>query len=178
MFKICNFSITWNFGKNHFLPIQTTKAHCASYASPKALDTRVNQVQIQTVWIQSLPICPPGHPTMSGPFKRRSSLKALPPIAFSDIRRSSTRRHSSIALPGRVNQPQEIPWDVLDRCILPVICCHGAAFTLSNVLNALQISQVTTFTLFTFITIFVLGLVFFYHNLKVSRHWQYQLSLV
>ncbi|XP_066140912.1 D-beta-hydroxybutyrate dehydrogenase, mitochondrial [Euwallacea fornicatus] len=107
---------------------------------------------------------------MSGPFKRRSSLKALPPIPIDYVRKSSIRRQSSVCLPSRISPGtvQEVPWDVLDRCILPVICCHGAAFTLSNVFHALQISQVTTFTLFTFFTIVVLGLVFFYHNLKIT----------
>ncbi|KAL1505192.1 hypothetical protein ABEB36_004813 [Hypothenemus hampei] len=106
---------------------------------------------------------------MSGPFKRRSSLKALP--AIGNIRKTSIRRQSSVGLSSiskSTSAAQEVPWDVLDRCILPVICCHGAAFTLSNVVNVLQISQVTTFTLFTFFTIIVLGLVFFYHNLKIT----------
>ncbi|KAF7287974.1 D-beta-hydroxybutyrate dehydrogenase, mitochondrial [Rhynchophorus ferrugineus] len=106
---------------------------------------------------------------MSGPFKRRPSLKTLP--AVGPIRRTSIRRQSSVGLPGKVpsaTTAQEVPWDVLDRCLLPVVFCHGAAFTLSTVLNALQVSQVTTFTLFTFFTIVVLGLVFFYHNLKIT----------
>lgn len=105
---------------------------------------------------------------MSGPFKRRSSLKALPPMGA--IRKTSIRRQSSVGLPSKPSPTsgQEVPWDVLDRCILPVICCHGAAFTLSHVLNALNVSQVTTFTLFVFFAIVVLGLVFFYHNLKIT----------
>ncbi|CAH1131336.1 unnamed protein product [Ceutorhynchus assimilis] len=105
---------------------------------------------------------------MSGPFKRRSSLKALP--AIGNIRKSSIRRPSSVGLPntGVTSATQEVPWDVLDRCILPIICCHGAAFTLSNVFNVLNVSHVSTFTLFVFFTIVVLGLVFFYHNLKIT----------
>ncbi|XP_050309202.1 D-beta-hydroxybutyrate dehydrogenase, mitochondrial [Anthonomus grandis grandis] len=106
---------------------------------------------------------------MSGPFKRRSSLKALP--AIGPIRKSSIRRESSVGLPGKSGTTaggQEVPWDVLDRCIFPVICCHAAAFTLSHILNVFNVSQVSTFSLFVLFAIVVLGLVFFYHNLKIT----------
>lgn len=141
-------------------------AHCVSCGVWGIWHCR-SQVYIQWIWIQLLSFCA-SFAKMSGPFKRRSSLKALPPTGA--IRRTSIRRQSSVGLPSRpsTSPAQEVPWDVLDRCILPVICCHGAAFTLSNVLNVLKVSQVTTFTLFVFFTIVVLGLVFFYHNLKVS----------
>lgn len=103
---------------------------------------------------------------MSGPFKRRPSLKTLPnvgPIKTSNIQ----RRQSAVNLkPTNVAQ-QEVPWDVLDRCLLPVIFCHAAAIILSTVLNTLHISQVSTLTLFIFFTITTIAAVLFYHNLKV-----------
>ncbi|KAJ8951484.1 hypothetical protein NQ318_000179, partial [Aromia moschata] len=107
--------------------------------------------------------------TMSGPFKRRPSLKTLPPISLPPgaSRKGSIRRQSSAGLLSKpaVSQ-QEVPWDILDRCLLPVIFCHAAAVILSNALNVLHISEVTTFTLFIWFTIVTIGAVLFYHNLK------------
>ncbi|XP_060523898.1 D-beta-hydroxybutyrate dehydrogenase, mitochondrial [Cylas formicarius] len=107
---------------------------------------------------------------MSGPFKRRPSLKALPPVG--NIRRSSIRRQSSVGLPGKpataTSGPQEVPWDVLDRCFLPVIFCHAAAFTISVMLNVLHVTEVSTLTLFIWFSIATIGAVLFYHNLKVT----------
>lgn len=63
---------------------------------------------------------------------------------------------------------EELPWDLFDRCLLPVIFSHAAAVILSTILNTLYISQISTFTLFLWFVISSLGAVFFYHNLKVN----------
>lgn len=110
---------------------------------------------------------------MSGPFKRRPSLKSLPPISLPPgaIRKGSIRRQSSVGLGLKSTTtaaPQEVPWDMLDRLLLPVVFCHAAAVILSNALNVLHISEVTTFTLFIWFTIVTIGAVLFYHNLKVT----------
>ncbi|KDR23384.1 D-beta-hydroxybutyrate dehydrogenase, mitochondrial [Zootermopsis nevadensis] len=63
---------------------------------------------------------------------------------------------------------EELPWDLFDRCLLPVIFSHAAAVILSTILNTLYISQISTFTLFLWFVISSLGAVFFYHNLKVT----------
>ncbi|XP_017768973.1 PREDICTED: D-beta-hydroxybutyrate dehydrogenase, mitochondrial [Nicrophorus vespilloides] len=107
---------------------------------------------------------------MSGPFKRRASLKTLPAIAISNAgdlrrRRSSVGvTHSSTTSAGQ----QEVPWDILDRCFLPVVFCQAAAIIISTVLNTLHISQVTSLTLFIWFTISTIAAVLFYHNLKVT----------
>lgn len=104
---------------------------------------------------------------MSGPFKRRPSLKALPNVGL--IKTLETkRRQSAVSLKPVTVSQQEVPWDVLDRCFLPVVFCHAAAIILSSVLNALHISQVSTLTLFIFFAITTIAAVLFYHNLKVG----------
>lgn len=109
---------------------------------------------------------------MSGPFKRRHSLKSLPAISLPTdaIRRASIRRASAVGFkaPPTSAIHQEVPWDILDRCLMPVLFCHAGAVLISNALSALQIWDVTTFTLFIWFTIVTIGLVMFYHNLKVS----------
>ncbi|XP_018322269.1 D-beta-hydroxybutyrate dehydrogenase, mitochondrial [Agrilus planipennis] len=103
---------------------------------------------------------------MSGPFKRRPSLKKPPSIG---LVKSPSRRRSSAALLQPIPQSQqEVPWDLLDRVLPLLFFCHGTALILSNILNLLRISQVTTFTLFIWFTIVTLGAVLFYHNLKVT----------
>lgn len=105
---------------------------------------------------------------MSGPFKRRPSLKALPNVGL--VKSANLqRRQSSITLKPVTVAQQEVPWDVLDRCLLPVIFCHAAAIVISTVLNTLHISQVSTLTLFIFFTITTIAAVLFYHNLKVNN---------
>ncbi|KAH0820921.1 hypothetical protein GEV33_001870 [Tenebrio molitor] len=105
---------------------------------------------------------------MSGPFKRRPSLKALPNVGLVKAA-NIQRRQSAVGLkPISVSQ-QEVPWDVLDRCLLPVIFCHAGAIILSTVLNALHISQVSTLTLFIFFAITTIAAVLFYHNLKTLQ---------
>lgn len=107
---------------------------------------------------------------MSGPFKRRPSLKSLPPMSLPPgaVRKGSIRRSSGAGLKPPTAAQQEVPWDVMDRCLLPIIFCHAAAVIISNALNVLHISEVTTFTLFICFTIVMLGAVLFYHNLKVT----------
>lgn len=68
-------------------------------------------------------------------------------------------------------KPEEIPWDLFDRCILPVIFSHALAVILSTVLNVLYISQVSSFTLLILFLIVSLGSTIFYHNLKVRILW-------
>lgn len=109
---------------------------------------------------------------MSGPFKRRPSLKSLPAISIPPdaIRKASIRRASAVAFkpsPTTSSIHQEVPWDILDRCLMPVLFCHAGAVLISNALSVLQIWDVTTFTLFIWFTIVTIGLVMFYHNLKV-----------
>nr|CAD7196025.1 unnamed protein product [Timema douglasi] len=63
---------------------------------------------------------------------------------------------------------EEVPWDLFDRCLLPVLFCHAAAVILATLLNLLYISSVSIFTVFLWLLVIVLGGVFFYHNLKVT----------
>lgn len=79
------------------------------------------------------------------------------------LRRGSLRRGS--ALPQ--NQAHDLPWDILDRLLLPILCCHGAAIILSGLLNALRISQVSTLALFAWFALSTGGAILFYHHLKV-----------
>lgn len=69
-------------------------------------------------------------------------------------------------------QPQkkqeEVPWDMVDRLLLPVVFSHAAAVILSSVLNTLYISQVSMLTLFFFFLLISVGSTLFYHNLKVQ----------
>lgn len=114
---------------------------------------------------------------MSGPFKRRPSLKTLP--AGPTIKSASLRRRSSLGT-SQLPSPsqQEVPWDVIDRCLLPIIYCQAAAFIFSTVLNTLNISQVSALTLFILLSIITIALILFYHNLKVSHtHFYLMLSL-
>nr|CAD7427977.1 unnamed protein product [Timema monikensis] len=63
---------------------------------------------------------------------------------------------------------EEVPWDLFDRCLLPVLFCHAAAVILATLLNLLYISSVSIFTVFLWLLVIVLAGVFFYHNLKVT----------
>lgn len=104
---------------------------------------------------------------MSGPFKRRPSLKTIPNVGI--IHPSAAlRRKSSVTLAPVPASQQEVPWDVLDRCFMPIVFCHAAAIVLSTLLNVLNISQVSTLTLFIWFSITTIAAVLFYHNLKVS----------
>lgn len=69
---------------------------------------------------------------------------------------------------NKQERQEELPWDLFDRCFLPVIFSHASAVILSTVFNTLYISQVSSFTLFLLFVIVSLAGVIFYHNLKVS----------
>lgn len=79
------------------------------------------------------------------------------------LRRGSLRRGS--VLPQ--NQAHDLPWDILDRLLIPILCCHGAAIILSGLLNVLRISQVSTLALFAWFALSTGGAILFYHHLKV-----------
>uniref|UniRef100_A0A4Y0BPA9 Uncharacterized protein n=1 Tax=Anopheles funestus TaxID=62324 RepID=A0A4Y0BPA9_ANOFN len=61
-----------------------------------------------------------------------------------------------------------VPWDVIDRLVVPIICCHAAAILISGALNLLRISQVSALVLFILFTILTVSGVFFYHSLTIS----------
>ncbi|XP_063243436.1 D-beta-hydroxybutyrate dehydrogenase, mitochondrial [Bacillus rossius redtenbacheri] len=63
---------------------------------------------------------------------------------------------------------EEVPWDLFDRCLLPVVFSHAAAVIISSVLNLLSVSRASTFAVFLWLLVAVLAAVFFYHNLKVT----------
>lgn len=130
---------------------------------PRALTTK-HQLSVLSYLFHVLSQSDDGQRKMSGPFKRRPSLKKQPSLGL--VKSSSLRRQSSSGLKP-IPVQQEVPWDMLDRCLLPVIFCHAAAVIISTVLNVLHISQVSAFTLFIFFTISTIGAVLFYHNLKV-----------
>ncbi|KAK6620830.1 hypothetical protein RUM43_011126 [Polyplax serrata] len=69
---------------------------------------------------------------------------------------------------AKPDRQQELPWDLLDRCFLPILFSHASAIIISTVLNTLYISQVSAFSLFLLFVICSLAAVLFYHNLKVS----------
>ncbi|XP_061729241.1 uncharacterized protein LOC133534175 [Cydia pomonella] len=98
---------------------------------------------------------------VAGDVTRRASLTAP-----SMHRRPSVRRGSLIK--GSQSQSQEVPWDIIDRCALPIVLCHALAVVLSTVLNALHLSSISVFTLFLWFAISVTGSLWFYHNLQVS----------
>ncbi|CAG9132733.1 unnamed protein product [Plutella xylostella] len=97
---------------------------------------------------------------VAGDVTRRASLTAP-----SMHRKPSVRRGSIIK--GQA-QSQEVPWDIIDRCALPLVLCHATAVVLSTVLNILHLSQVSVFTLFLWFSISVIGSLWFYHNLQVT----------
>lgn len=105
---------------------------------------------------------------MSGPFKRRPSLKTLPVGGLGRPSISmSHRRKSSVGIPPPTVQNREIPWDVVDRCLLPIVFCHAAASVVSGGVNAFGFSDVDTFTLFIVFSILTVFTILFYHNLMV-----------
>jgi NAD(P)-dependent dehydrogenase (short-subunit alcohol dehydrogenase family) len=71
---------------------------------------------------------------------------------------------------GSVVQPisKEVPWDIFDRLLLPLLFCHSAAIIISGLLHLLQISHITSFSLFIVFSLGTAALVLFYHNLQVS----------
>lgn len=93
---------------------------------------------------------------------RRASLLTL---RRGSMRRSSLRRTSLVP----ASTSLDLPWDLLDRLLIPILCCHAAAIILSGVLNLLRISDVSCFTLFAWFALSTGGAILFYHHLKVSR---------
>ncbi|CAG9562544.1 unnamed protein product [Danaus chrysippus] len=98
----------------------------------------------------------------AGDVTRRASITAP-----SMHRRPSARRGSLIKS-SQPSSSQEVPWDIIDRCALPVVLCHALAVVLSALLNALHLSQISVFTLFLWFAISVTGSLWFYHNLQVT----------
>lgn len=85
------------------------------------------------------------------------------------MRRTSIKRRGSTIGGPLIPQPShEIPWDLFDRLLLPLLCCHGAATILAFFLNLVRLSQVSSFVLFGWFALSTTGAVLFYHNLKVS----------
>lgn len=80
------------------------------------------------------------------------------------LRRGSLRRGSLIP----TTTSQDIPWDILDRLLIPILCCHAAAIILSGILNLLRISDVSTLALFAWFALSTGGSILFYHHLKVN----------
>lgn len=91
---------------------------------------------------------------------RRTSLVAL---RRGSLRRGSVRRASLV--PSSTSL--DLPWDILDRLLIPILCCHAAAIILSSFLNLLHISDVSTLTLFAWFALSTGGAILFYHHLKV-----------
>lgn len=79
-----------------------------------------------------------------------------------------SKSEGSKTKPQPPKKQEELPWDILDRLLLPVVFSHAAAVILSTVLNTLYISQVSMFTLFFFFILISVGSTLFYHNLKVT----------
>ncbi|XP_039957599.1 D-beta-hydroxybutyrate dehydrogenase, mitochondrial [Bactrocera neohumeralis] len=82
-------------------------------------------------------------------------------------RRASLRRGSISVLPQK---SAEIPWDILERLLLPFLFCHAAALIISTLLHALDISHVSTFAVFVWFALSTVGAVLFYHFVKVSSY--------
>lgn len=80
------------------------------------------------------------------------------------LRRGSLRRTSLVP----ASNGQDLPWDILDRLLIPIICCHATAIILSGILNVLHISDVSTLALFAWFALSTGGAILFYHHLKVS----------
>lgn len=97
---------------------------------------------------------------------RRASLVAL---RRGSLRRGSVRRTSLV--PSSTSL--DLPWDILDRLLIPILCCHGAAIILSGILNSLHISDVSTLTLFAWFSLSTGGAILFYHHLKVCPLWYF-----
>lgn len=99
---------------------------------------------------------------------RRPSLLTL---RRGSIRRGSLRRTSLV--PSSTSL--DLPWDILDRLLLPLIFCHAAAIILSRILNTLRISDVSCLALFAWFSLSTCGAILFYHHLQVCMR---SLSLI
>jgi hypothetical protein len=65
---------------------------------------------------------------------------------------------------GKGAAPEERSWDLIDRCLLPLLFSHAAAILLSTILF-----HVSTFPLFVLFLSISLAATLFYHNLKVGH---------
>lgn len=92
---------------------------------------------------------------------RRPSLLSL---RRGSMRRNSLRRTSLV--PSSTSL--DLPWDILDRLLLPLIFCHAAAIILSSILNTLRISDVSCLALFAWFALSTGGAILFYHHLQVT----------
>ena len=61
----------------------------------------------------------------------------------------------------------ELQWDFIDRCFLPIIFSHALAVAIAFILQTLRISQVSTFSLFLLFVLLSVGFTICYHNLQV-----------
>ncbi|EAT33535.1 AAEL014191-PA [Aedes aegypti] len=93
--------------------------------------------------------------------QRRQSAGSAIPKAPAVKRRMS--RHGSVLIE---TTPRQIPWDLVDRLLVPIIGCHAAAIVCSGVFNFLGISQVSAFVLFLFFAILTVGAAIGFHSLK------------
>ncbi|XP_044739638.1 D-beta-hydroxybutyrate dehydrogenase, mitochondrial isoform X2 [Chrysoperla carnea] len=99
-----------------------------------------------------------------------ASINARAPLKRqgSSLKRQPSLGQRNGATTGEQPQtPKEVPWDMLDRCLLPIIFCHATSVVLGTILNVLRISQVSSLTLFIWLTIITMSAVLFYHNLTV-----------
>ncbi|KAJ1532041.1 hypothetical protein ONE63_000675 [Megalurothrips usitatus] len=85
-----------------------------------------------------------------------------------DSRKRRESKAPAAAAGSKLDRPEELPWDVVDRCLLPVLSAHALAVILAFVLNTLRISQVSSWTLFFWFTAITLATLWFYHNLQVT----------
>lgn len=84
------------------------------------------------------------------------------------MRRASLKRRPSSTPNAGAAAQKEVPWDLFDRLILPLLGCHAAAILISGLLHLLRISQVSTFALFIWFAASTVGAILFYHYLKVT----------
>lgn len=91
--------------------------------------------------------------------KQSGAIPKAPPV------RRRMSRHGSVLIE---TTPRQIPWDLIDRLLVPIIGCHAAAIVCSAVFNFLGISQVSAFVLFLFFAILTVGAAIGFHSLKVS----------
>ncbi|XP_073984344.1 D-beta-hydroxybutyrate dehydrogenase, mitochondrial [Rhodnius prolixus] len=69
---------------------------------------------------------------------------------------------------GKKEKEKEVQWDLIDRCLLPLIFSHAAAVIITTFLNTLNISQISFFSVFFILVFFTLLITLSFHNLKVS----------
>lgn len=65
---------------------------------------------------------------------------------------------------------EEIPWDLVDRCLLPLVFSHAAAVILSTILSTVNIAHLPLVSIFIPTLALTLALTLFYHNLKVMTY--------